>query len=102
MNPTLPTREVLLQKLRLEALPIEMQDEALEEIGKSMFLTLCIEILEKLPDPEREDFKELVELGKGHEAETLAAAHIPNFSAFMEEESKKILEGYITAATSVG
>lgn len=87
----LPQRQVVVEELGIEALPIEAQDEIIGTVGQNILMHVMLAILEKLPPDAQEGFKALTEESRGEEAEALVAQHISDLPAFITAESRKAL-----------
>ncbi|OHA84586.1 MAG: hypothetical protein A2408_02965 [Candidatus Yonathbacteria bacterium RIFOXYC1_FULL_52_10] len=84
-------RALAVTELGLADLPQEMQDEVLAQIGENVMRGVAVAALEKLSPEDQAEFERLA--GSGDEAGTLAflSSKIPDFNAFVAEESKKAI-----------
>ena len=90
MNPQ-ELQAALVKELGLGSLPPQMQQEAIAAIGGPVFQSVTLDILEKIPQAQQDDFQKALESGDSVRVESIIAANIPDSSAFIEQSVAKAI-----------
>lgn len=85
------TREQIIQKLGVEALPQEAQQEQLENFANTVQIRAIRKIGEKLNDSDMERLSQLIDEKKDDEIEAYIKGKIPNYDEWVNEIQENLL-----------
>lgn len=89
MEPT--TKENLIKELGLDLLPEEEQEAALLTVGRIIFQSVLIRVLEQLNEKEKTEFEKLLKQSPDDEEAiyTFLQSKVPNLNELVGEEVAK-------------
>jgi hypothetical protein len=82
--------EDLLKELGIDKLPPEKAEEMMATIGRILYQAVLIRVMERLTDPEKEEFGALLDRGADEDAVlAFLTAKVPDLNSIVEEEVAK-------------
>ncbi len=94
-------RDILIAELGIGELPEDAQDEIVSKLGEIILKSVTVAIFEKLPKEERVNFERISASGDNERVQEFLAKNIPNMSALMEAEVKRVLQSFRDGETVV-
>ncbi len=87
-------RQIILKDLKIDSLPIEVQDKILEKLGGNIIKRITLAVLKNLPEEARPEFEKLSEAGDEIKMQEFFRNTIPNFEELTQKTIKETINEY--------
>lgn len=87
-------RDAALEELNIGDLPFELQQEILVSVGETIFKSVVLALLTRIPKELHGEFTRKMESGDEEEIDIFVHTYVPDFDTFVEAEIKKAVTEY--------